>query len=87
MHSISITYTLIYHISFAQEYKFSKCKKLFNCKSNKQIRQIINGGFYTQRTFKTAIAKPVLYAVRFTIKTQRKPTHFSRWMNLVNNFV
>ena len=20
-------------------------------------------------------------------KTQRKPTHFSRWMNLVNNFV
>ena len=22
-----------------------------------------------------------------TIKTQRKPTYFSRWMNLVNNFV
>ena len=21
----------------------------------------------------------------FTIKTQRKPTYFSRWMNLVNN--
>ena len=23
---------------------------------------------------------------QITIKTQRKPTHFSRWMNLVNNF-
>ncbi len=23
----------------------------------------------------------------FTIKLQRKPTHFSRWMNLVNNFI
>lgn len=23
----------------------------------------------------------------FTIKPQRKPMHFSRWMNLVNNFV
>ena len=27
---------------------------------------LCDGGFYTQRTFKTAIAKPVLYAVRFT---------------------
>ena len=24
---------------------------------------------------------------QFTIKFQRKPTHFSRWMNLVNNFI
>ena len=23
----------------------------------------------------------------FTIKFQRKPTYFSRWMNLVNNFL
>ena len=23
----------------------------------------------------------------FTINPQRKPTYFSRWMNLVNNFV
>ena len=27
------------------------------------------------------------YKSKFTIKTQRKPTYFSRWMNLVNNFV
>ena len=25
--------------------------------------------------------------LEFTIKFQRKPTHFSRWMNLVDNFV
>ena len=27
-------------------------------------------------------SKPIL-----TIKFQRKPTHFSRWMNLVDNFI
>ena len=27
------------------------------------------------------------YVSIFTIKTQRKPTYFSRWMNLVNNFL
>ena len=25
--------------------------------------------------------------IDITIKTQRKPTYFSRWMNLVNNFL
>ena len=30
------------------------------------VKRLCDGGFYTQRTFKTAIAKPVLYAVRFT---------------------
>ena len=30
------------------------------------VKVLGDGGFYTQRTFKTAIAKPVLYAVRFT---------------------
>ena len=25
--------------------------------------------------------------MEFTIKPQRKPMHFSRWMNLVNNFI
>ena len=29
----------------------------------------------------------LLNYTRLTIKTQRKPTYFSRWMNLVNNFV
>ena len=44
MHTISITYTLIFQVSFATEYKFSKCKKLFNCKRNKEIHQTMNGG-------------------------------------------
>ena len=30
------------------------------------VKRLCDGGFYTQRIFKTAIAKPVLYAVRFT---------------------
>ena len=38
MHTISITYTLIFQVSFATEYKFSKCKR------NKEIHQTMNGG-------------------------------------------
>ncbi len=30
------------------------------------VKRLCDGGFYTQRLFKTAIAKPGLYAVRFT---------------------
>ena len=44
MQTISITYTLVWQINFATNYKFSKCKKLFNCKTNKEIKQIMNGG-------------------------------------------
>ena len=35
----------------------------------------------------TAVIGCALIDLEFTIKTQRKPTYFSRWMNLVNNFV
>ena len=44
MNTISITYTLIYEISFAPHYKFTKCKKLINCKRCKEIKKVINGG-------------------------------------------
>ena len=44
MHTISINYTLVWQINFATHYKFSKCKKLFNCKTKKEIKQIMNGG-------------------------------------------
>ena len=44
MQTISITYALVWQINFATNYKFSKCKKLFNCKTNKEIKQIMNGG-------------------------------------------
>jgi hypothetical protein len=44
MTTISITYTLVWQLNFANNYKFSKCKKLFNCKTNKEVRQVMNGG-------------------------------------------
>ena len=43
MYTISVTYTLVWQIDFAPEYKFSKCKKLFNCKNSKEIKQVMNG--------------------------------------------
>jgi hypothetical protein len=44
MSTISITYTLIWQVEFATHYKFSKCKKLFNCQRNKEIKKVMNGG-------------------------------------------
>lgn len=44
MYTISVTYTLVWQIDFAPEYKFSKCKKLFNCQRSKEIKQVMNGG-------------------------------------------
>lgn len=44
MDTISITYTLIYELSFATEYKWSKCKKCFNTKRGKEIKQVMQGG-------------------------------------------
>lgn len=44
MNTISITYTNIYEIDFAPEYKFTKCKKLFNNKTGRNIKQVYNNG-------------------------------------------
>jgi len=44
MNSISITYTLIYQISFAPEYQFTKDGKCFNTKTGRQIKQVYNSG-------------------------------------------
>jgi hypothetical protein len=44
MQTISITYTLVYEISFAHHYKFTKCKKLINCQRCKEVKKVMNGG-------------------------------------------
>lgn len=44
MNTISITYTLIYEISFASHYKFTTCKKLINCQRCKEVKKVMNGG-------------------------------------------
>ena len=42
MNSISVTYALIYRFKEAHEYKVSKCGKVFNTKTNRQIRKVVN---------------------------------------------
>jgi hypothetical protein len=44
MEYISITYALKWQVKFADNYKFSICKKLFNCQKNKEIKKTMNGG-------------------------------------------
>lgn len=44
MDSISISYTCKYEVSFAPNYKFSKCGKCFNFKSGRQIKKVYNSG-------------------------------------------
>lgn len=44
MNTITITYDLIYRLDFANNYQFTKCKKCFNIKRGKQIKQVIQGG-------------------------------------------
>lgn len=42
--NISITYTLKYQLSFAPNYKWTKCGMCFNTKTNRQLKQVYNSG-------------------------------------------
>jgi hypothetical protein len=44
MRYISITYTLVWYLSFAPEYGWTKCGKCFNIKRQTQLKQVIQGG-------------------------------------------
>ena len=44
MNSITVTYTLKYRINFAVEYQFTTCKKCFNIKTGRQIKQTESKG-------------------------------------------
>jgi hypothetical protein len=44
MKSISIRYTIKFVIDFADNYGFTQCKKCFNLKTNRQIKQVYNNG-------------------------------------------
>jgi hypothetical protein len=66
MNYISITYTLIYHLSFATNYQWTKDGKCFNVKTGKQIKQVYNSGcigysicgkFYSLKYLKTKLEK------------------------------
>jgi hypothetical protein len=44
MDSISITYGLIWEVSFATQYRFTKCSKCINIKTGRIIKQSYCGG-------------------------------------------
>ena len=44
MHYISITYTLKWQFKNYRNYKVSKCKRIFNTKTNREVMFRINGG-------------------------------------------
>lgn len=41
---ISKNYDLKWQITFAKNYQFSECKKLFNIKTRREIKKVVNGG-------------------------------------------
>jgi hypothetical protein len=41
---ISKNYDLKWQLSFAPNYQFSSCKKLFNVQTRREIKKIVNGG-------------------------------------------
>ena len=64
MNSISVNYVLKWQCKFANHYKWSKCGKLFNMKTGKQIKKTLNGGsvgywiaskFYTLNALKSQV--------------------------------
>jgi len=42
MNTISIKYTLDFQLSFAKEYRWTRCGKCFNVKTGRQIKQALN---------------------------------------------
>lgn len=40
MNTITVSYTLIWELSFAPNYKWTECKKCFNAKTGKLIKQV-----------------------------------------------
>lgn len=44
MSSITVNYTLIWCLDFADNYQWTKCGKCFNVKTNKQLKKVYNNG-------------------------------------------
>jgi len=66
MNTITITYTLVYQLSFANNYQWTKEGECFNVKSGKRLKQIINSGsigycvnsrFYSLKYLRTKLEK------------------------------
>lgn len=66
MNTISVNYTIKYELDFAPNYKWTDCKKCFNVKTGRQIRQTyvsgsigycINGKFYSLKKLRPHLIK------------------------------
>lgn len=66
MNTISVDYTLVYQLNFANEYKFTKCGMCFNTKRGKRLKQCYNSGsigyniksrFYSLKYLRTRLEK------------------------------
>jgi hypothetical protein len=54
MNYISINYALVYQLTFAKNYKWTKCGKCFNTKTGKELNQKYNSrclGYYIKGKF------------------------------------
>lgn len=52
----TITYKFIWQLDSAENYKFTKCKKLFNTKTMREIKKTVNGysvGYWISKKFYT----------------------------------
>lgn len=67
--TITVVYTIDYVISFANNYGFTKCKKCFNLKTGREIKQhyksnclgyYINSRFYSLTKLKMYLVKPIV---------------------------
>jgi len=72
--TITITYTITYVISFATNYGFTKCKRCFNLKTNRELKQVykngsigynINRKFYTLNKLRAYLIKPKKHNLPF----------------------
>ncbi len=44
MQTISVTYTLIWQFKQANHYQVTRCRKVFNTKTGRKLKQCYNGG-------------------------------------------
>ena len=44
MNTITVTYTLIYRLRFANHYQWTKCNRCFNVQTGNEIKQTLSSG-------------------------------------------
>ncbi len=70
MNTFTITYTVDYKLSNAQEYVFTKDKECFNLKTGKRIKQSSKGGsigYYIRGKFRT-----LFYLRKYLVKPEKQ---------------